>query len=178
MLLLFLWKNSVFASNFSFFLFFPVLRATAERKGREVMTSIVLPSFDWFTPDQTNKSNLKNAFTISEEKFSICFQLLLFFLLSCAESNSREKGKRGHDLHCLAFIWLVDLWARPQKRGPISRPRVGTQQSCCFSQNPFVRYASKNSASFLGASECQKTWWKQVSIEGIISPTPVWNRVN
>ena len=56
MLLLFLWKNSVFASNFSFFLFFPVLRATAERKGREVMTSIVLPSFDWLTSELDPKN--------------------------------------------------------------------------------------------------------------------------
>lgn len=34
-----------------------------------------------------------------------------------------RKGKRGRDLHhCLGFIWLVDLWVRPQKR--LSRPRV------------------------------------------------------
>ena len=38
------------------FLFFPVLRATAERKGREVMTSIVLPSFDWLTSELDPKN--------------------------------------------------------------------------------------------------------------------------
>ena len=53
--LVFPWRNSAFPSNFCF-LFVPVLRATAERKGREVMTSIVLPSFDWLTSELDPKN--------------------------------------------------------------------------------------------------------------------------
>ena len=49
-------KFSICFQLLLFFSFFPVLRATAERKGREVMTSIVLPSFDWLTSELDPKN--------------------------------------------------------------------------------------------------------------------------
>ena len=84
-----------------------------------------------FFSDQTLYTSSGNTSSISARRALLNLKKALLFFLSLLPF----KGKRGHNLHCLGFIWLVDLLGRPQKRGPISRPRVGTLW------NPFVRYA-------------------------------------
>ena len=109
------------------------------QKPKAILKSLVLDIFKmmyrvsyFFWPDTIcYNTSSGNTSSISARRALLNLKKALLFFLSLLPF----KGKRGHNLHCLGFIWLVDLLGRPQKRGPISRPRVGTLW------NPFVRYA-------------------------------------
>ena len=165
MLLLFLWKNSVLASNFSFFLFFPVWRATAERKRREVMTAFVLPSFDWFTPDQTNKQvSSQKCFYYFWGKIQHLLPTSAFFpSFLCWEQQQREREERSWPpLSCLHLIgWPL---SSTPKTGANFKATCGNTTKLLLQQESLCAIClQKQCLRFSGPLESQNTWMGQTA---------------